>query len=124
MPVTLTINGRTIEAEAGPSVFDLAERLGVRVPTSCHKQGKCKECMVEISEGQECLSARGEAKKHLKGAFRMSCRAQIVTASGQVRCYTMWRGKMRSDRRTFLGDRRKAIKQDSAGRDAGARIHP
>ena len=76
MPVTLTINGCTIDAEPGPSVFDLAERLGVRVPTSCHKQGKCKECMVEISEGQECLSPRGEAEQHLKGAFRLSCRAQ------------------------------------------------
>ncbi len=103
MPVILTINGRTTEAAAGASLFDCAELLGVRVPTSCHKQGKCKECMVEVSEGKEYLSERGEAELHLKGNFRLSCRAQIVTDNGQVRCHTMRRGRMRIERQAFLG---------------------
>ena len=54
MAVTLTINGQATEAAAGPSLFDYAERLGVQVPTSCQKQGKCKECIVEVAEGMEC----------------------------------------------------------------------
>ena len=58
MAVTLTINGSTTGAAAGATLFDCAERLGIRVPTSCHKQGKCKECMVEVTEGMECLSPR------------------------------------------------------------------
>ena len=66
MPATLTINGRTTEAPAGSSIFDCADLLGVRVPTSCHKQGKCKECMVEVSEGQECLSEPGEPEQDRK----------------------------------------------------------
>lgn len=122
MPVTLTINGRTIETAAGPSVFDLAERLGVRVPTSCHKQGKCKECMVEVTEGQECLSAPGEAEQHLKGRFRLSCRAQVVTESGQMRCHTMRRGQMRIERQTFLGAGLAATQLDPAVTRDGDRI--
>ena len=51
MAVTLTINGQSITAEAGKSLFEHAEQVGIDVPTSCRKQGKCKECMVEVVEG-------------------------------------------------------------------------
>ena len=37
MAVTLTINGQSIEAEAGRSLFDHAECLSIDVPTSCRK---------------------------------------------------------------------------------------
>jgi len=49
MAATLTINGHSVEANPASSIFDHAETLGVRVPTSCHKQGKCRECMVEVT---------------------------------------------------------------------------
>ena len=58
MAVTLTINGQTIEAIDGLSLFDHAETLGIDVPTSCRKQGKCKECMVEVVEGMDCSVVR------------------------------------------------------------------
>ena len=32
--MNLTINGVSTDAGAGPSLFDYAERLGIRVPTS------------------------------------------------------------------------------------------
>ena len=53
MAVTLTINGQSTEATSGRSLFDHAEALGIDVPTSCRKQGKCKECMVEVVEGMD-----------------------------------------------------------------------
>ena len=56
MAALLTINGLSVEAAPGATLFDCAERLGIRVPTSCHKQGKCRECMVEVTEGLEHLS--------------------------------------------------------------------
>ncbi len=93
MSASLTINGQTIDAVPGPSLFDYAERLGVRIPTSCQKQGKCRECLVEVAEGEACLSPRADRERHLKGAFRLSCRAQIV-ADGVIRCHTMRRGRM------------------------------
>jgi uncharacterized 2Fe-2S/4Fe-4S cluster protein (DUF4445 family) len=101
MTVALTINGQSTQAPPGPSLFEYAEQLGVRVPTSCQKQGKCKECMVEVVEGMNCLSAPTEAEEHLKGNFRLSCQCRVVTDSGQVRCHTMRRGQMRIERQAL-----------------------
>jgi uncharacterized 2Fe-2S/4Fe-4S cluster protein (DUF4445 family) len=101
MALKLTINGLTTEAAAGPSLFDYAERLGVQVPTSCQKQGKCKECMVEVVEGMDCLSTRTEHERHLKGNFRLSCRCTVTVAQGVVRCHTMRRGHMHIEHRAY-----------------------
>jgi uncharacterized 2Fe-2S/4Fe-4S cluster protein (DUF4445 family) len=98
MAVTLTINGRTGQATAGSSLFDHAERWGIRVPTSCQKQGKCKECMVEVAEGMDCLSTPTEHERHLKGNFRLSCQCCVAADAGHVRCHTMRRGQMRIER--------------------------
>ena len=98
MAVTLTINGESIEARSGQSLFEHAESLGIDVPTSCRKQGKCRECMVEVVEGMSALSAMTEPERHLKGKFRLSCQTFVTGASGQVRCHTMRRGHMRIER--------------------------
>ncbi|MGA7885842.1 MAG: ASKHA domain-containing protein [Acidobacteriaceae bacterium] len=95
MAVTLTINGQSILAVPGLSLFDQAESLGIDVPTSCRKQGKCKECMVEVVEGMELLSPMTEPERHLKGNFRLSCQTIVTGGSGRVRCHTMRRGQMR-----------------------------
>ena len=63
MPVKLTINSKDIEAEPGPSLFDYAEQLDIQVPTSCMKQGKCRECLVEVAEGMDCLSKPSEEEE-------------------------------------------------------------
>jgi len=101
MSVKLHINHHTCEAPAGTSVFSYAERLGVRVPTSCNKQGRCKECVVEVTEGMEKLSPRSPEEAHLKGAFRLSCCARIAQEEGTVRCHTMRRGTMRIEKHAF-----------------------
>jgi uncharacterized 2Fe-2S/4Fe-4S cluster protein (DUF4445 family) len=101
MAVTLTINGQPTTAEPGRSLFDHAEAMGIDVPTSCHKQGKCKECMVEVVEGMEALSPATEAECHLKGNFRLSCQTFVTAASGHVRCHTMRRGHMRIEHQAF-----------------------
>jgi uncharacterized 2Fe-2S/4Fe-4S cluster protein (DUF4445 family) len=101
MAVTLTINGQSIEAAGGQSLFDYAEALGIDVPTSCRKQGKCKECMVEVVEGMDALSALAEPERHLKGNFRLSCQTCVTAAEGHVRCHTMRRGHMRIERHAF-----------------------
>jgi uncharacterized 2Fe-2S/4Fe-4S cluster protein (DUF4445 family) len=95
--MNLTINGESIDARPGPTVFDYAEQLGIRVPTSCNKQGKCKECMVEVTEGIAHLSPPTEEERHLKGNFRLSCRTSL-TGAGTVHCHTMRRGNMRIER--------------------------
>lgn len=119
MSVTLTINGQSTEACAGWSLFDHAEALGIDVPTSCRKQGKCRECMVEVVEGLDALSAHADPERHLKGNFRLSCQTRVAAATGQVRCHTMRRGTMRIERHASgLGDRPLAL-DPAVTRDGG-----
>src|ERR1700744_5638307 len=98
MAVQLTINGQAVEAKGGVSLFDQAEALGIDVPTSCRKQGKCKECMVEVVEGAELLSPMTEAEQHLTGRFRLSCQTFVTGPNGHIRCHTMRRAQMRIER--------------------------
>jgi len=99
--VGLSINGHTASAPVGASLFDCAERAGVRVPTSCLKNGKCKECVVEVAEGMECLSPPTQYENHLAGNFRLSCQASIAAGEGHLRCHTMRRGHMRIERQAL-----------------------
>jgi len=99
--VALSINGHTTEAPLGQSLFDCAEGIGVRVPTSCVKNGKCKECVVEVAEGMECLSPPTTFESHLAGNFRLSCQALIAATEGRLRCHTMRRGHMRIERQAL-----------------------
>jgi uncharacterized 2Fe-2S/4Fe-4S cluster protein (DUF4445 family) len=94
----VTIDGKTIAAPPGLSLFDCAERMGVRVPTSCNKQGKCKECIVEVAQGMDAVSPRAPEEARIGGAFRLACRAH-ATGAGPIRCHTMRRGSMRIERR-------------------------
>jgi len=102
--ITVNLNGQTTAAQPGSTLFECAERLGVRVPTSCIKNGKCKECVVEVVEGGELLSAPAAAEQHLKAPFRLSCQAAIGEGEGLIRCHTMRRGQMRIERQAFDAD--------------------
>jgi uncharacterized 2Fe-2S/4Fe-4S cluster protein (DUF4445 family) len=98
MSVELHINNQVTDAVQGSSLFECAESVGVYVPTSCRKLGKCRECLVEITEGSDCLSDKSKQEFHLQDRFRLSCQARIVVPSGVVRCHTMRRGEMRIER--------------------------
>ena len=76
MTVQLTINTHPIEAIGEGTLFDFAESVGVQVPTSCHKQGKCRECMMEVTQGLSLLSERTGPEDHLPENFRLSCCTQ------------------------------------------------
>lgn len=95
MPVNLTINSKDLTVEPGPSLFDFAEELEIQVPTSCIKQGKCRECLMEIAEGMEFLSKPTPEEEHLQDNFRLSCRCHVESDTGTVRCHTMRRASMR-----------------------------
>jgi uncharacterized 2Fe-2S/4Fe-4S cluster protein (DUF4445 family) len=103
MPVTLRVNGHSVLVPAGVSLFTAAERAGVRVPTSCVTQGKCKECVVEITRGMELLTPPTECERHLdaRSQFRLSCQSRVAADSGEVECHTMRRGQMRIERRAL-----------------------
>jgi uncharacterized 2Fe-2S/4Fe-4S cluster protein (DUF4445 family) len=95
MPVRVTIDGVGLEPVPGASLFECAESVGVRVPTSCVKQGNCRECMVEVEEGMALLTPRTSEEQHLSDRFRLACRARVVPEAGEIRCHTLRRGVLR-----------------------------
>ncbi|RIK77048.1 ferredoxin [candidate division KSB1 bacterium] len=123
MSVELYFNNEHASVTPGSSLFEYAESLGIRVPTSCLKQGKCKECLVEIVAGGECLSAPVAQEDHLLDNFRLSCRTRLVTDSGVVRCHTLRRGDMRIEKRAMrLPVQHQNLQLDPAVTREGERI--
>ena len=123
MSVTIHLDHQTGEAPAGVSLFEFAEAHGIRVPTSCLKNGRCKECVVEVAEGLECLTPPVPAEQHLQGNYRLSCCARVARDSGVIRCHTMRRGAMRIERQALaLPTRGRDGKPDAAVTRDGDRI--
>ena len=63
--------------EMGKTLFDYADELAVKVPTSCGRSGRCHECVVEVEEGMDALGTREEAESFLSGNYRLACQARI-----------------------------------------------
>lgn len=123
MSIKLHFNNKETDISPGLSLFDYAEKLGVQVPTSCRKQGKCKECLVEIVEGMEHLTSRVEQENHLKGNFRLSCCSRVISNQGVIRCHTMRRGEMKIERHSLhLPTNHQKLKLDPCVTRDGDRI--
>ncbi|HYD51644.1 MAG TPA: ASKHA domain-containing protein [Gemmatimonadaceae bacterium] len=119
----LTVNGRVVEvADDGRSLFELAESVGVQVPTSCRKNGRCKECVVEVTEGLEALTPPAPPEAHLRAPFRLACQARVRAGAEAVVCHTMRRGRMRIERHALeLPARRPLVLEPAVTRD-GVRV--
>lgn len=123
MSIELHFNQHRGTAARGSALFDCAESMGIKVPTSCRKQGKCKECLVEIVEGMDLLSTPTPQEAHLKGNFRLSCSCRIAADEGLVRCHTMRRGLMRIERHALeLPVNHKSLRLAPAVTRDGSRI--
>jgi len=72
-------------AEKGMTLFDHADVLGVKVPTSCGRSGICHECVVEVEQGMEALSKPSEAEAFLTGSYRLCCQAFVDEADKDIR---------------------------------------
>jgi uncharacterized 2Fe-2S/4Fe-4S cluster protein (DUF4445 family) len=116
----LTVDGIAGPASVGQSLFDWSESRGISVPTSCHKQGKCRECLVEIESGAEFLSEPADQERHLEGAFRLACRTRIAVP-GTVRAHTLRRGSLRIETQSSA-DRHERVVVDPAVTREGTRI--
>jgi len=119
----LFINSHEVEVAPGTSLFEAAESVSVRVPTSCRKQGRCRECLVEIVEGMEHLTPPSPEEEHLGAEFRLACRARTLQGAGEIRCHTLRRAAMRiEDRATQLPTDGKDLRLDPAVTRDGDRI--
>jgi iron-only hydrogenase group A len=60
--VTLTIDGKKVEVDAGTTILQAAGKIGIKIPTLCawmeigHTPGACRVCMTEV-QGQRSLIA-------------------------------------------------------------------
>lgn len=77
-------DGRSLEIAAGDAVFDYADSLNVRVPTSCGRTGECHECIVEIKRGMDALSPPTDAERFLRDNYRLACQAVTLDPSAEV----------------------------------------
>ena len=55
--ITLTINGQKIQVKEGPSVLEVAQNMGINIPTFCDNEalepyGACRLCCVEVTQGK------------------------------------------------------------------------
>ena len=76
-PGTVSHDGKREPLAIGMTLFDCADELAVEVPTSCLRNGRCHECVVEVSAGEDALCARTEAESFLRAPYRLACQALI-----------------------------------------------
>ncbi len=76
-PGTVSHDGKTQPLAIGMTLFDCADELAVEVPTSCQRNGRCHECVVEVSAGEAALCARTEAEGFLRAPYRLACQAIV-----------------------------------------------
>lgn len=103
---TLHLNALPLDvaADSNATLFELAEHLGVRVPTSCRQQGKCRECIMEITTGANLLTPPEPGEKHLPPGFRLSCRTRFVPdapAGATIHAHTLRRGTLRVENEAY-----------------------
>ena len=75
---------RRLDSATGETIFDYADALKIRVPTSCGRSGECHECIVEIRRGMEALTSPTEAEGFLRGEYRLACQATVADAGIDV----------------------------------------
>ncbi|MCH2506740.1 MAG: 2Fe-2S iron-sulfur cluster binding domain-containing protein, partial [Dehalococcoidia bacterium] len=71
-------SGQVIELTSGRTIFDYADEVRVRVPTSCGRVGDCHECIVEIKQGRQGRNPPTEAEAFLSGNYRRACQAAVA----------------------------------------------
>lgn len=78
------LNSKKLDSKKNDSLFDFADTLSVRVPTSCSRTGECHECIVEVRKGADALSPPTEAEKFLRGDYRLACQAFVADPSADI----------------------------------------
>jgi len=89
----LTFDRQQTVLQSGKTLFDFADALGVRLPQSCNRMGRCHECIVEVRRGMEALSARTEAEAFLPGNYRLACQARVTATEAEIEVVPLVRGR-------------------------------
>ncbi len=81
-----TVSHDRCEAAPAPgrTLFDYADELALEVPTSCHRTGRCHECVVEVTRGMDALSAPTASESFLRDNYRLACQAIIENIQSDI----------------------------------------
>ncbi len=77
-------NNEKIPLKAGRTLFDYADDLALRVPTSCGRTGECHECIVEVKRGKDALNDLTEPETFLRGNYRLACQAAVQDITAEI----------------------------------------
>ena len=77
-------DSRRLDSVVGRSIFEYADALSVRVPTSCGRSGECHECIVEIKQGLDTLSPATPSEAFLRGSYRLACQAHVTDPNADL----------------------------------------
>ncbi|MCS5644386.1 MAG: ASKHA domain-containing protein [Dehalococcoidia bacterium] len=78
------LNSQKLDSQKGESLFDFADSLSVRVPTSCGRTGECHECIVEIRKGADAITPQTDSEKFLRGDYRLACQAFVADPTAEI----------------------------------------
>lgn len=80
----LHFGDQQLHIDPDKSIFEYADSLSVRVPTSCNRSGECHECIVEIKRGLDSLSLPTEEEQFLRDNYRLACQAYVTDPEADV----------------------------------------
>jgi formate dehydrogenase major subunit len=110
--IRFELDGRTVAAEPGETIWTVAHREGVEIPHLCHRpepgyrpDGNCRACMVEVegervlaascirkpTEGMKVKSASERAKKSREMVFELLLADQPAKTQAHDPDSTFWR---------------------------------
>ena len=69
----------------GKTLFDFADTLNIRVPTSCRRNGECHECIVQVSNGNDNLETKDQSEDFLTNDYRLACQAKINIDTSDIK---------------------------------------
>ena len=81
---SIIFGSKKSESIEGTTLFQYADILNVRVPTSCGRNGKCHECIIEIKSGINSLNKPTETESFLTDNFRLACQAKVNNLNDNI----------------------------------------
>ncbi|MDJ0958027.1 MAG: formate dehydrogenase subunit alpha [Arenicellales bacterium] len=134
-PIQFTLDGRTVEAQAGETIWQVASRHGNELPHLCYKDthgyrpdGNCRACMVEVegeaalaascirmpTEGMVVSSYSERAKNARRSVIELLIADQPAREKGPEHDSRLWQWADRVDVTTSRYPARNAIKDDAS----------
>ncbi|HOR27195.1 MAG TPA: ASKHA domain-containing protein [Candidatus Sumerlaeota bacterium] len=88
----LFLNQRRLDIQPGATLFDAADLLGLKLPSSCGRHGSCHECIIQVTAGEEALNPRTENEDFLRGGYRLACQCRLERPEPVVHAHALRRG--------------------------------